>query len=73
MEQRSFDLCTDCLTAQLMGELKVMATSQHANGHKMRPVRAGATMNAASSSTWDPDYLAPSTSYNYLDPNFMPD
>ncbi|XP_059476936.1 ZZ-type zinc finger-containing protein 3 [Neocloeon triangulifer] len=72
-EHRSFDLCTDCLTAQLMGELKVMATSLHKEHHKIIPIRKGPPIAAASSSTWDPDYLTPSSSYNYLDPNFMPD
>ncbi|CAB3368346.1 Hypothetical predicted protein [Cloeon dipterum] len=70
LESLSFDLCTDCLTAQLMGEMQPMATSRHTNAHRICPVRK----ECASSSTWDPDYLTPTTtSYNYLDPNFRPD
>lgn len=70
----SYDLCCDCLAAHLLGETEAPSPPQHGAHHRFRPVRSVAqTHQASSSSTWDPDYLAPAASYNYLDPNFMPD
>lgn len=64
--QGETDLCGDCAVAQLESEAPM-----HPPSHKLRAVRP-----SQSNRSYDTDYFPQNfsnTSYNYLDPNFLPE
>ncbi|KAF4520416.1 hypothetical protein B566_EDAN003987 [Ephemera danica] len=79
----SYDLCSDCLASSVLHESGASHTNtppiyfppQHTVYHHFCPIQKQPQpiVSNPNASSWDPDYLASSSSYNYLDPNFMPD
>lgn len=64
--QDGVDLCGDCAVGQLEAEVPV-----HTVSHKLTPIRP-----PDYSRSYDFDYLPHifnNSSYNYLDPNFLPE